>query len=341
MCLGTLLFCTPACNLVLGIEDFKVADGGPIDARPDANLCVSGGLATFCLMIQPTNPVTIDTPTFDTSTANNCTQIVSQTGGPELCVIAGDQITVNNVVVVTGARPLVLFAIDSITISGTLDLSSKRSPARVGAAGNAGTTLCGTPTAAGANATGGGGGAGGTFGGRGGNGGTGNGGTGTRGVSAPIGTLTLVHGGCPGSKGGNTGGGLAGAGGGAVYMIAGNQILVEGNVFAAGAGGSATTAVYSGGGGGGSGGLIGFQAPMVSVTGIVSANGGGASAGASGAAQGLVGTDGTTATSRRPLPAEPVPAVRVVAVPPASSKPPSVARVPRASRVAVVAAASA
>src|SRR5688572_16091698 len=165
-------------------------------------------------MAEPSDAVTIDATALDTATNTNCTQLVTQTVGPELCVIAGTQITVNSVVV-TGARPLVLAATESITVAGTLDLSSQRSPARVGAGGNASAALCGTVTAAGSNVAGGGGGAGGTFGGRGGNGGIGNNGgvaTGTRGISAVLGTLVGVRGGCPGSKGGNAGGGVGGAG---------------------------------------------------------------------------------------------------------------------------------
>jgi hypothetical protein len=296
-CLGTLLFCTPACSLILGIDDFRLTDATMpvVDALPDAALCYGAGLAHFCLSSLPTTAVTLDAATLDTS-ATGC-QAVAQSGGPEMCVVAGSQITVpvSAIVIVTGSRPLVLVAAQSISIQGTLDLSSKRTPLRIGAGGNAALCAANTPPA---NSTaGGGGGAGGTFGSRGANGGLGNGGATGRGTSAAVEPVTLVHGGCAGSDGGDSPGqgGAGGGGGGAVYMIAGQQITISGSVYASGAGAGAT-ALYAGGGGGGSGGLVGLESPTIMVSGIVSANGGGGSAGASGATVGGPGVDGTTAT---------------------------------------------
>ena len=292
--LGTLLFCTPACSQILGIKDFELTDAG-VDVARDAPLCYGTSIANFCLASEPSTPYNLNVATLDTGAATSCTQVVTQTGGPELCVIAGTQITVNDIVVATGARPLVLVAADSIVVVGTLDVSSKRSPARVGAGGDS--NLCGTATLPGAGA-GAGGAAGGTFGSRGASGGLGNNGTTTvaRGVAPAVSALTVVHGGCRGSEGGDnspTQGGPGGAGGGAVYLLAGKSITIAGSIFAAGAGGGAA-GLLAGGGGGGSGGLIGLEAPMIDVSGIVSANGGGGSAGASGTVAGGAGSDGTT-----------------------------------------------
>ncbi|TMQ05405.1 MAG: hypothetical protein E6J90_41855 [Deltaproteobacteria bacterium] len=290
------------------------ADAGAADAMPDARVCFGSGLVQVCLARAPGPPITYSgTSSLDTSRAASCTQTAPQTGGPELCVIAATSITVGGTLTVTGTRPLVLIGADSVSVLGTLDLSSTTSttPRRTGAGGNPGQPLCVNPAAPENDNGGAGGGAGASLGTKGGDGGTGdlnNSGTPANGsarggvASAALGAPALLRGGCRGGNGGDADaqhrGGAGGDGGGAVYLIAGNTITVSGDVFASGAGGDTTPntgGAEQGGGGGGTGGMIGLDAPTVSVSGHVVANGGGGGGG--GALNGgTAGGDGTTAS---------------------------------------------
>jgi hypothetical protein len=300
---ATALLAAPGCTKLLGIEDFTLAPDADIDApSPDAQLCYGAGLAPICLTAAPSGTVTLDTA-FDTTACPG--EVVTQTSGPELCVIAATQISVSATVAVTGARPLMLLATDSIAIPGSLDVSSRRSPARVGAGANF--SDCGAGTLPTNTSGGAGGGAGGTFGTRGANGGDG----------APLGAvvnnngtspalmlpLTFVRGGCKAEDGGDSGanqGGLGGASGGAVYLFAGTAIDVQGSIFASGAG-AAASALHAGGGGGGAGGLIGLEAPTINITGILAANGANGSGGGGSTGSSIAGSDGaTTAFSTQP-----------------------------------------
>ncbi|HEY0483664.1 MAG TPA: hypothetical protein VGD37_39365 [Kofleriaceae bacterium] len=285
------------------------------DATPgDARLCFGRGLVTVCLDKAPTDAVLLGN-SIDT-TGSSCMQVVSQaSGGPELCVIAGKSVTVSATVVATGSRALVLIGADLVHVVGTLDASSKHpvggpGSGRKGAA--AGTGTCAAAGAGKNDAGGGGGGAGGSLGTTGGAGGDGDGNN----TGQPVGKSTggspgaaqtppaVLRGGCSGGAGGdgaNTDashtGGAGGEGGGAIYLIAGQMIVVDGDIFASGAGGSATSGpqgAEQGGGGGGSGGMIGLDAPTIQVSGRIAANGG---AGGGGGADrgGGDGGDGSTA----------------------------------------------
>lgn len=284
------------------------------DASPimiDARTCFGAGLLNVCLAALPSAPLPLadgGSP-FDTGVDANCRQIVSQPGGVELCVIAGTTVTVSGNFVAIGTRPLVVIGTDTVSVlgTGTLDVSSKANPRRAGAGANTGTC-----TAAGVgknDAGGGGGGAGGSFGTVGGKGGTGdvNDNGGPAGV-APGGAVgaapaapAILRGGCRGGDGGdgtNTAAtSLGGDGGGAVYLIAGNTITIAGNVFASGAGGDTTSGsagIEQGGGGGGAGGMIGLDAPTITVQGRVVANGGAGGGGGGNSNGGAPGGDGTT-----------------------------------------------
>ena len=282
---------------------------------PDTQLCFGTGILTVCLNALPTNPVNLAgsaTP-FDTSVAANCTQLIAQTGGPELCMIAGTTVTVSGPLTAIGTRPLVLLGTAQVTVttSGTIDVSSRISPRRVGA--GAGTGTCAASGRGTSDSGGGGGGAGGSFGSSGGNGGAGN--TGEDAVAggsvgAPQPVPAVMRGGCSGGVGGDgsgnakSPGGAAGDGGGGVYLIAGSKITIAGNVFASGAGGGATPTIAGreqGGGGGGTGGMIGLDAPTIDITGRVVANGG-AGGGGGALLGGSPGGDGTTTllTARAP-----------------------------------------
>lgn len=287
----------------------------PADAHQaavDANLCYGSGIVTACLSAPPIQPVvfSIGTTLVDTDDVSNCTQVVAQPrSGPEVCVIAGTTVTVSNTVIATGGRPLVLIGADTVTINGTIDVSSKASPRRIGAGGSQGP--CSDPGLADADGHGGGGGAGGSLGTRGGDGGTGDqtmmglNHTAAKGGTAgdPQAMPGFLRGGCAGEHGGASGfgnGAQGGDGGGAVYLIAGHKITITGDVFASGAGGGANfegNGEQQGGGGGGSGGLIGLESPAIEIAraSLVVANGGGGGGGGGPDSGGFAGDDGTTA----------------------------------------------
>jgi hypothetical protein len=273
----------------------------------DGSACFGKGLLRICFDAAPGQAVTLpgSMNPLDTGVDGNCTKIVGQTNGPELCVIAGMTVKVSGSFAAIGTRPLVLIGADSITVSATLDVSSKIAGGlRKGAGANDPGCLVGSN---GKNDSGGGGGgAGGSFGTVGGGGGEGDhnnnlppDGTALGGMpGAAQATPAVLRGGCKGSSGGagadvpaNQTGGAGGDGGGAVYLIAGNLITISGSgdVFASGAGG-----FEQGGGGGGSGGMIVLDAPTIQVQGQIAANGG-AGAGGGADAGGTPGGDGTTA----------------------------------------------
>jgi hypothetical protein len=296
------------------------------DASPimiDGRTCFGTGLLNVCLSSLPTEAVTLSgsASPLDTGVDARCRQIVPQSGGPELCVIAGTTVTVSGTFVAIGTRPLVLVATDAVNVPGTLDVSSKLVGSRKGA--GAGTGTCTTPGAGANDAGGGGGGAGGSFGTAGGKGGTGDlntsdlpTGAGTGGLAGTAQAApTMLRGGCSGARGGEGDvaggahpGGVAGDGGGAVYLIAGKTITIDGGVFASGAGGGANSASAGseqGGGGGGAGGMIGLDAPTVKVSGRVAANGGGGGGGGGLGGGGVPGGDGSTTAWNQRAPAGP------------------------------------
>ncbi|HEU4734051.1 MAG TPA: hypothetical protein VFT22_39435 [Kofleriaceae bacterium] len=286
----------------------------PIDAR----VCFGQGVVQICLAAPPAQAVVLPgvMNPLDTSVSTSCTQIVRQAGGPELCVIAGTTVTVAASFAAIGARPLVLIGSDGITVSGTLDVSSKiAGGARKGAGAN--DAGCATSGNGANDSGGGGGGAGGSFGTIGGSGGVGDdnenglpGGKATGGApGAAQPTPAVLRGGCKGGSGGDGAntpasqhGGAGGDGGGAVYLIAGNLIAISGDVFASGAGGSVAAGVAGfeqGAGGGGSGGMIGLDAPVIQVQGRIAANGGAGGGGGGNVGGGLGGDGATTAWDKR------------------------------------------
>jgi hypothetical protein len=292
-------------------------------------------LGSVCLSAAPTGPLSLSGAT-TINAANvptgSCTQLVPQTGGPALCVLAGTSIDIATGATLravgvnpigstaTGTNPLVLIAMDAITVSGTLDVSSHSGetvggdPALgAGARTTAGCFATGVDGPAGAGSNGGGGGAGGSFGavgGAGGNGGNNN----QTSHGTPMAAMPprQLNGGCPGGHGGDGAGGLISGGsggnpGGAVYLLAGRSIAIAGKVNASGAGGVGGIEGNNssgGGGGGGAGGLIVLEAPLVTVTGSVFANGGGGGAGAGNVGDnsdnGKPGSDPATALTAAP-----------------------------------------
>lgn len=245
------------------------------------------------------------------TTTSVCTEIVQEitfSGSVELCVISAEEIVIPSGVTVTalGTRPLVLASKENIRISGTLDVSSRRSPNSSIYLEGAGAQLASCspfPNVPGSSTSGAGGGAGGSFNGLGGKGGFGSfalpgqANSGTPNPTASAEEFELLRGGCGGQAGGDADalriGGLGGASGGAVYLAAKKSIQLLGGsaVIANGAGGLGG-AKGAGGGGGGSGGTVVLEAPEVFHLGIIATNGGGGGEGGDEYYAGANGADG-------------------------------------------------
>ena len=275
--------------------------------QDDDQTCTGTGTYQVCVQ-KPAATVAL-TGAFDTDTSNKCTNPFSGWAGgqPMSCFVVGTTITVTGTLTVTGSRPLVLVASNSITVNGTLDASSHIAGATSGPGSPFGTCAGSNGSN---NSNGGGGGAGGSFMTAGGDGSDGTGGA--RGTAGPaVAAPTVLRAGCDGHIGGTgTGGGTsknpgpAGNGGGVVYLVAVNSItLASGSVIdASGAGGSAPGANNSAGGsGGGSGGMIKLDAPTITATGaIVMANGGGGGTGSTSNTNGNNGNDPSTGAPTTP-----------------------------------------
>jgi hypothetical protein len=272
-------------------------DGGSADADvkpPDGAPCPGGtvygtGLLQVCLAgTLPSSPIgTITEVTDGPGTPIACTKIVPQTQGPEVCVIAMQQIDINGMVRVAGGRAIAFVGTDSVTVevNGGIDASSATG-ASSGPGAPSNCTGAGGPGSSVLVNRGAGGGAGGSYGGPGGNGGSSDG---IGGIAGAAQNLVAIVGGCAGGKGGDSGGslgGAGGAGGGAVYLLAGGPIAVYGSINASGAGGTAPDP-ESGGAGGGAGGLIALDglsyaldsATMFAIGGPGSTGGGGNASG--------------------------------------------------------------
>jgi hypothetical protein len=211
---------------------------------------------------------------------------------------------------VTGPIPLLIASWSTITVDGTIDVSSSTTIGP-GAGYNTGTCNAAEPGQPdnndGDGDIGGGGGGGGGFGDDGGDGGDGGKGDGLGGgKGTALGASPAnVRGGCPGAKGGkgdrDDGGGGGGNGGGAIQLTARLSITINGKLHAGGQGGGGANADEptndltrdSGGGGGGSGGMLGLESStiMLGTDAILAANGG---AGGGGCDNGLaaIGEDG-------------------------------------------------
>lgn len=221
--------------------------------------------------------------------ALNESAVVMQNNGPELLLVASDNLTIqsNQTVTVVGTRALVLVDTATFTLDGKIIVRVNGSTPGAGAYASA----CGfqgsqqgdgfaTVTAAGAG--------GGGFGlplsnqmlqlsgGDGGAVAVAIGSLGGSYISAAS-TLVPLRGGCAGGSGLAT---SPGAGGGAIAIVANQLQLNSGSVVAVpGAGGGAANNIATGGGGGGSGGAIWLEGNVVRVSGLCTANGGGGGGG--------------------------------------------------------------
>ncbi len=278
---GALCLLAVGCDTAFGIRAVSNPDAALVAdvlaPSSDGGICFGTGaglIAKLCVPPMVTVPAALTATSINTD--STCAIELLQKDGPSLCVVVAHAISIANGATLSarGSHPLLLLGEDSITISGTLDVSSSLTGVRgAGADSDCITTgIDGPPSQ-----TGGAGGAGGSFGNRGGMGGGGSG-VGGGAPAASIQSPLIVRGGCPGGGGGasNTPGTAETHGGGAVYLMSGQQITVAGTIDASGAGG-AHGFNASGASGGGSGGLIAFDAPTVVVeaTAKVFANGGG------------------------------------------------------------------
>lgn len=278
------------CNQILGISSITLGDAGTHGGSDSKNTaCVTGNLISPCFPALPTMDVTINAAV-DTDHDPRCVG-QTQTGGPDVCIIGGMNLTVAGTVHATGSRPLVLVAVMDLNVNGALNVQGTGGSQAAGA----GTGACNAADGGNDPSSPGGGGGGG-FGTPGAGGGNGQGTGGQAGAATA--NPPYVRGGCPGGKGGNGSGGqgLGGIPGGAVYMIGGNSVNINSGaqVLASGGGGAAGPAGGGAGGGGASGGLVGLDSPnVVGVDGNIIADGGGGGGGANSMAMGGPGQQGT------------------------------------------------
>jgi hypothetical protein len=229
-----------------------------------------------------------------------CTRPISGVSGVS-CVIAAETITIRTRLRAIGMQPLVLVAVASISVLGSIDVGSYRTPTEsLGAGADFESCDPGTPPGigSGSNAAGGGG-AGGSFMGAGGNGGQA--GDGTGGQRGRVLGLGTIHGGCSGQDGAGGSRGVAGHGGGAVFLVARENITLGDSIMAGGEGG-AEAARFAGAGGGGAGGMIGLDAHAITVeptTVNLVANGGGGGGAGSNTGRGEPGEDATSTSAAR------------------------------------------
>lgn len=237
-------------------------------------------------------------------------ELVGAGGEAVYCLVTVGELQLGGDVRVRGEYPLILLALGSVELLGSVDVSAVGTvPGPGGGRGGAVAGSAGDGVGAG-----GGGGHYGTYHDGGGGGGAGGGAGGPGGEGGPRYTAAGGTAGLPfdsatpgepllGGGGGGAGGGLGagGGGGGALQIVARDAINVGGRMLAGGGGGGAGeiegSANWGAGGGGGGGGTIVLEAPMVRLAGgSLVANGGGGGGG--------VGTIGSTC-SDSPLPGQP------------------------------------
>src|SRR5262249_29359259 len=102
---------------------------GPSPLLDGGTNCYGTGLVKdLCFMTPPSGSFVAATRAIDTATVGttSCTAIIGQASGPSLCLIAADTISIPSGVTLsaTGPNPLLLVATHTITIGGTLAVSS-------------------------------------------------------------------------------------------------------------------------------------------------------------------------------------------------------------------------
>ncbi len=265
-------------------------DGGSDDAGPCVAWETRGGHVEDLCAMAPGGSWRIDsaTATYDTTegTVNEGFSprsfLVAQPGNRMLRVVSVDSFEVapGGSLRVIGPHPLLVLSWATITVAGTIDVSSRAGS--IGAGGSRSDCDNGDPGIGTTNAGGGGGGGNGQSGAPGGRGNVGA----AANAGGPLGGSIprlehVIVGGCRGGNGGGAGG-TGGDGGGAIQLTARTSITIDaaGKIRAGGMGGGGATA-NGGGGGGGGGGFIGLDAPEVIQRGgaTLAANGGGGGGG--------------------------------------------------------------
>ena len=251
-------------------------------------MTIGGGSYSICLRTIPSTPLSITYLRIDTDTSELClpAQPVGWTdaGQTAACFVTATTMNIQQELVATGTRPLVLVVETSISIVGMIDAASHVGENKRGPGTPPDTCVAPIETPCG-SVRGGAGGAGGAFMSFGGTGGYGDGGCdgGVSGKGLPL-APPLLRAGCDGQRGGDGVDPSApgGYGGGALFLVAGESIDLgsAGVINASGAGGF-VGGLLSGGSGGGTGGMIVMYAPSITAApgAVVMANGGGGGAG--------------------------------------------------------------
>jgi len=271
-------------------------DADLVDAPPG---CLGAGGFSVCppASVPPNVFLLGSAGVFDTDTNVSCASQQPpgwvERGQPASCFVFGAQIVVamdGIPLSVTGSRPLVIAATESITATGPIDVAS-HTGGSIGPGANAKDCDSFGTAGSGAGSAGGAGGSFGTIGGYGGDDGAALGG-----LPGPAIAPVTLHGGCPGQLIGSIAAPPSGAGGGVVYLTAGASITIHSGIDASGVGGMGGFP-NAGGAGGGTGGMIVLIAPTVDCTGAnLFADGGGGGAGGS-SAPGSNGADPDGSTS--------------------------------------------
>jgi hypothetical protein len=238
----------------------------------------AAGVAAHCAHISPMflpdicdapaseGAIVIPTTSIDTGTDAVCNGgVVSQAGGPQICVLRYNKITVNGSYTVRGSRALALVADELVHVGGTIDVSADGAISGPGG----GTTLSGD---AAASVVGGGGAGFQVAGAPGGGASTGGGGAGGTSIDPAL-SGVLIGGPRPPMPT-NVTHPVPGGGGGALVLIAcRGTVSVSGTIDANGGGGGGGrdtnlggTQAYFGGAGGGAGGYIAMQGYEVRVS---------------------------------------------------------------------------
>ena len=311
---AVLLLAAPlaACDRLFGVEPGVRPDGGASGVDADAGMRCLGAaaplLGDLCVPV-PTQPrvVPLDLDTDD----DGLCDLVFPHQPVDLCVLVGTSIEIALPVAPRGSRPLVLVAMDDLSIGsdGAIDVSARADGQP--AAGSSG-AACAMPGAGASGPVTGAGGAGGAYSRQGGSGGDSAKGTLAGGASAPAISLGSVRGGCAGGSGGVATGAAppavmahGGWPGGAVHLVAGQRIRVAGFIDASGGGGQGGLGAggSGGGGGGGSGGFVALAAPSLELaaTARILANGGGGGGGGGYSPMGGAISNGGPGASPDPL----------------------------------------
>jgi hypothetical protein len=303
--------CVPSTDTCTSANALEHCGADGLPANPEA--CLLGCKTTpaaHCAYLEPRYlPDVCDVPTtngdlevsgamtIDTGVDSRCTGgIVTQTGGPDVCVVRHGSIHVTAGGTLTGAgsRALALVADSAIVIDGVLDVSANETFSGPGGG------LVRSGAQAGSD-TGGGGAGFGTAGAHGGSASAdGGGGQGGAAGTNPSLVTVLIGGTRPTFGFGGNAPRSGGGGGAATLITCRGRLSVTGIVDAGGGGGhGGRPGLFAGsmwsGAGGGSGGNVVLQGALISVTGQTFANGGGGGAGwvLQGTQEGQPGGDGT------------------------------------------------